>query len=164
MDGYSDSKRILEVIRNSNSLRRSKHMVVEAIIKELKEGKNEPIAITDDPKFGTNVLTTQIDSFKTSVYSGAKFSKANEGDPESNPLVYYPNTGNLVFSGTIPALSDMKFQFSLNDITNAPFIFVNGLSLTKNVISTLNKMNGFYENWKEEWQMAGDMLESLKKN
>ena len=45
---------------------------------------------------------------------GAKFGDENESEPESNPLVYYPKSGNLVFSGSIPNLSGLKFQFSLN--------------------------------------------------
>ena len=117
-----------------------------------EEKKDEDaIAITNDPKFGQNVLRNQIASFKQAVHGGAKFSTENAENPKSNPLVFFPKTGNLVFSGSIPSLADLKFQFSLNDVTGAPYIFVEGLSLTEETITTLNKMKGFYENWKDEW-------------
>ena len=56
----------------------------------------------------------------------------------------------------------MKFQFSLNDVTDSPYVFVDGLALTANVLDTLKKLKGFYDNWKEEWLTAGDLLDKLK--
>ena len=129
----------------------------------LNEEKEDAIPITNDPKFGQNVLKNQIDAFRKSVSGGAKFASENSEDAESNPLIYYPKTGNLVFSGSIPNLSDLKFQFSLNDVTNAPYIFVDGLALTEDVITILNKMHGYYLNWREEWLSSQDMLDQLKK-
>ena len=53
------------------------------IIKEEKEldekddsKKTDAIAITDDPKFGQNVLSSQIESFRMQVESGAQFNEA----------------------------------------------------------------------------------------
>jgi hypothetical protein len=37
-------------------------------------------------------------------------------------------------------------------------------SLTEETITTLNKMKGFYENWKDEWFAAGDLLDKLGKD
>lgn len=126
-----------------------------------EEKKGQPIAITNDPKFGENVLRHQIEEFKTTVHSGAKFGEENANEPESNPLVYYPESGNLVFSGTIPTLSGLKFQYSLNDVTNAPYVFVDGLALTDDVMTTLRKMCGHFKNWKEEFLSATDLLEKI---
>lgn len=131
------------------------------------DSKNEEediIPITNDVRFGNNVLKNQIDAFKKSVHPGAKFASENNEDAESNPLVYYPKSGNLIFSGSIPCLSDMKFQFSLNDVTSAPYIFVDGLALTDEVITTLNKLHGHYLNWREQFLSATDLLEKLKKD
>ena len=77
--------------------------------------------------------------------------------------MFFPETGNLVFSGSIPNMSGLKFQYSLNDVTGAPYIFVDGLALTDDVIMTLNKMNGHYKNWRDEWLESGDLLDKLKK-
>lgn len=138
------------------------------ILRESKgdDGDDEETAIpiTDDPKFGQNVLQNQIENFRKTVSGGAKFSKANDdGESESSPLIFYPKSGNLVFSGSIPSLSGLKFQFSLNDVTNAPYIFVDGLALTDDVITTLNKLHGYFLNWKEEWISSTDLLDRLKK-
>ena len=135
------------------------------VITEEKEDKsNDAIAITNDPKFGNNVLQNQIDAFRHAVNGGAKFSSENGGDAEENPLIYYPSDGNVVFSGSIPSMSGLKFQFSVNDVTASPYIFVDGLALTEDVITTLNKLRGYYLNFRDEWMASGDLLDKLKKD
>ena len=159
-DNYDISRVMLESIRisgeNSTKVKKQK-----SILKE-DEKKRDSIAITNDPRFGQNVLQNQIDSFKQTVNNGARFAKENTEEAESNPLVFFPETGNLVFSGSIPNMSGLKFQYSLNDVTGAPYIFVDGLALTDDVIMTLNKMNGHYKNWRDEWLESGDLLDKLK--
>ena len=159
-DNYDISRVMLESIRisgeNSTKVKKQK-----SILKE-DEKKRDSIAITNDPRFGQNVLQNQIESFKQTVNNGARFAKENTEEAESNPLVFFPETGNLVFSGSIPNLSGLKFQYSLNDVTGAPYIFVDGLALTDDVIMTLNKMNGHYKNWRDEWLESGDLLDKLK--
>ena len=151
---YDFDKNFLNSIRELNK---------KNLIREAEEEKNDAIAITDDPKFGDHVLSNQIDNFRQTVNGSAKFANPNPEDPQSNPLVYFPSTGNLVFTGSIPTLSDLKFQFSLNDVTSSPYIFVDGLALTEDVITTLNKLRGFYLNWRDEFFAASGMLEDLKK-
>ena len=119
------------------------------------------IAITNDPRFGDNVLRNQIEAFKQAVNPGAKFAKENANQPENNPLVYYPKTGNLIFSGSIPQLNNLKFQFSLNEVTGSPYIFVDGLCLSEETVKCLQKLRGFYLNWRNEFLNAGDLLDKL---
>jgi hypothetical protein len=156
---YEQSQRMMEIIRE-NSAKRTKKIITE---EEDKDDKGDIIPITDEPRFGQNVLANQIENFRKTVSGGAKFADSDSDDPESNPLVFYPKSGNLVFSGSIPNLSGLKFQFSLNDVTNAPYIFVDGLALTDDVINVLNKLHGYFLNWKEEWQASTDLLDKLKK-
>ena len=150
---YEVSREILDKIKFSNKLSES----------EDKKDSKDAIAITNNPKFGDNVLTNQIDEFRHAVNGGAKFSKENGENAEANPLIYYKNDGNLVFSGSIPNLSGLKFQFSLNDVTASPYIFVDGLALTEEAITTLNKLRGFYQNWRDSWNESGDLLDRLGK-
>ena len=159
LNEYDVTKNMLSQIKTMNVKPSRKRKLNE----DSDNGGNDAIAITNDPKFGQNVLRNQIASFKQAVHGGAKFSQEDSENPKSNPLVFFPKTGNLVFSGSIPSLADLKFQFSLNDVTGAPYIFVEGLSLTEETITTLNKMKGFYENWKDEWFAAGDLLDKLGK-
>ena len=145
------------------------------IIKEEKETdsedtkKTDAIAITDDPKFGTRVLSSQIESFRMQVESGAQFNHANPDKVSDSPLIFMPETKNMVFSGTIPALNNLKWQFVLETNTgNGCFIWADGLIINKDNIQTLNKLFGYYQNWRESWRLeAGDldrMVRNIKEN
>lgn len=132
----------------------------------LKEDTNDSdaIAITNDPKFGQEVLKNQIEEFKATVDGGAQFANENGASPAESPLVYMPSTGNLVFSGTIPALNNLKWQFSLKDSDGTGlFIWSEGLRLNKENLQVLNKLFGHYQNWKKEWEASAGMLENLGK-
>jgi hypothetical protein len=155
---YEKTQEMIEFIKE-NSIR-NRRMINEEVE---EDDKGDIIPITNEPRFGQNVLDNQIENFRKSVSGGAKFADENSEDAESNPLVFYPKSGNLVFSGSIPNLSGLKFQFSLNDVTSAPYIFVDGLALTEDVITTLNKLKGYYSNWRDEWQASTDLLDRLKK-
>jgi hypothetical protein len=130
----------------------------------LKEEANaDAISITNDPKFGQEVLKNQIDEFRSTVDGGAQFASESNSQTDS-PLVYIPSTGNLVFSGTIPALNNLKWQFSLKDSDGTGlFIWSEGLRLNKENIRVLNKLYGHYENWKKQWEQSSSMLENLGK-
>ena len=73
----------------------------------IEDNSSNAIAITDDPAFGQNVLTNQIQQFRSIVESGAQFAKVDESNVSECPLIYMPDTGNLVFSGVIPCLNNM---------------------------------------------------------
>ena len=131
--------------------------------------KTDAIAITDDPKFGTRVLSSQIESFRMQVESGAQFNEANPDEVGDSPLIFMPETKNMVFSGTIPALNNLKWQFVLKTSTgNGCFIWADGLIVNKDNLQTLNKLQGYYLNWREQWnQEAADldrMVQNIKNN
>ena len=131
--------------------------------------KTDAIAITDEPQFGTRVLSSQIESFRMQVESGAQFNEANPEKVSDSPLIFMPETKNIVFSGTIPALNNLKWQFVLETNTgNGCFVWADGLILNKDNIQTLNKLFGYYKNWRESWRVeAGDldrMVRNIKEN
>lgn len=134
-----------------------------------KEKKTDAIAITDDPKFGQNVLSSQIESFRLQVESGAQFNEANPDKVSDSPLIFMPETKNMVFSGTIPALNNLKWQFVLETNTGSGcFIWADGLIINKDNIQILNKLFGYYQNWREQWRSeAGDldrMVQNIRDN
>ena len=179
MDGVmnSNKKQVLNedtVIRNIlNKIRgeQNKTLIFES-------EKKDAIAITNDPKFGQEVLKNQIDEFRSTVDGGTQFSNEKSDSPLSSPLVYIPSTGNLVFSGIIPSLNNLKWQFSLKD-SEGVGLFIqtsenenendesngtekyNGLRLNEENLKKLNKLFGHYKNWKTQWEQSSGMLETL---
>ena len=125
------------------------------------EDKSKPIPITDDPKFGQTVLSNQEEEFKSSVDLGATFANANPNDPEQSPLIYYPADGNLTFAGEV---RNIKWQFNLKDKSgNGCYIWASELQLTSENMVVLNKLQGFYENWRDEWNSQGKLLDMMGK-
>jgi hypothetical protein len=142
------------------------------IIKEERESaemddskKTDAIAITDDPKFGQNVLSSQIESFRMQVESGAQFNEADPDKVSDSPLIFMPETKNMVFSGTIPALNNLKWQFVLETNTGSGcFIWSDGLIINKDNIQILNKLFGYYQNWREQWRTEAADLDRMVQN
>jgi len=147
-----------------NKIRILKEEADEKESKKKDEKKESAVAITDDPKFGQNALSSQIEQFKSSVESGAQFSKPGENVADS-PLIYMPDTENLIFSGTIPCLNNLKWQFVLKTSTGSGcFIWSDGMILNRENLQILNKLYGFYENWKNQWQSESRDLELIGKS
>jgi hypothetical protein len=165
---YSNACDMLESMRRAAKVINEASIKNRQIIREEKETGVEPtgdaIAITDDSKFGDNVLTNQKEQFLSSVDSSAQFAKADSENPADSPLIYLPETGNVIFSGTIPNLNNLKWQFVLkNNTGDGCFLWADGLILNKENIKTLNKLMGFYSNWKEQWHKSAKDLEQLEK-
>lgn len=167
MANIKNKKIINEDVMTRNILNNIRNKQQNNVLSENKilledNNQQDAIAITNDPKFGQDVLKNQINEFKSSVDGGAQFSTENATNPTSSPLVYIPSSGNLVFSGSIPALNNLKWQFSLKDSDGTGlFIWVDGLRLNKENLQTLNKLYGFYQNWKNQWEQSSGMLENL---
>ena len=156
---FDYTRDILDKIRN---IQEGKDVSGKQIITEEIEKSSDAIAITDDPKFGQGVLSSQIEQFRTSVDSGAQFSKGGDKVSES-PLIFIPSENNLIFSGTIPRLNNLKFQFKLRTNTGEGcFIWSDGLILSEENIKTLFKLYGFYVNWRNSWFEESRDLEMLK--
>ena len=158
---YIDASNILDIIRNLNE---SKGTTKKLLKEEGGVQKSEKaIAITDDPKFGEKVLSKQKEHFRSAVDNGVKFAASDSENPESSPLIYMPDTDNIVFSGTIPSLGNLKWQFVLeNNTGNGCFIWADEMILNKDNLKVLSKLYGYYENWKSEWQNSANELEQLK--
>lgn len=155
------TRKILDTIRsiqeNKTIPSNKKVLKEDGSDKELKA-----IAITDDPRFGQSVLTSQKEQFRASVESGAQFSDPSDENVADSPLIYMPETGNLVFGGIIPCLNNLKWQFVLKTNTgNGCFIWADGLILNKENMEILNKLYGFYMNWRDAWNSESADLERI---
>jgi hypothetical protein len=59
-------------------------------------------------------------------------------------------------------LNNLKFQFKLRTNTgDGCFLTTNGLLLNDKNLEILNKLYGFYQNWKEQWNMESSTLEQM---
>lgn len=156
----------IRTIKESNTLKGG--LLTESEDKngyDTEKDASTAIAITDEAKFGQNALTNQIQQFRSSVESGAQFAKVNPNNVSECPLIYMPETGNLVFSGTIPCLNNLKWQFVLKTSTgNGCFVWADGLILNKDNMQILNKLFGFYQNWREQWNSESADLERMVQN
>ena len=158
------TREILNTIRSiqeSKSIPSNKKIIKEDA-SDAEDKDLKAIAITDDPVFGQAVLSSQIQEFRTAVEGGAQFSDPSEEDVASSPLIYMPETGNLVFGGVIPCLNNLKWQFVLKTNTgNGCFIWSDGLILSKDNLQILNKLMGFYLNWRDAWNAEAADLERM---
>lgn len=154
------------ILNKVRSLQESHEISKEkSILNEAIDSNENAIAITDDPRFGQNALTNQIDQFRSAVESGAQFTKPGEGKVSESPLIFMPSTNNLIFSGTIPCLNNLKFQFVLKTNTgNGCFVWADELILNKDNIQILNKLYGYYLNWKDAWNSEAADLEKMINN
>ena len=58
----------------------------------------------------------------------------------------------------------MRWQFVLKTNTgNGCFIWSDGLILSDENIKILQKLRGFYKNWKNQWEIEGADLERMAK-
>lgn len=160
-----DIRDTLNIIRNlQEGAIIAKPILTEAKDDDKKDEKKpkRAIAITDDPRFGNRALSNQIEQFRSSVESGAEFSTPEEGKVADSPLIYMKDTKNLVFSGIIPCLNNLKWQFVLKTSTgNGCFIWADELILNKDNIQILNKLYGFYLNWKDQWNSEAADLDRM---
>ena len=157
---------IRTMLQNIRSVKESElQKKQQKLLRESIEENDNAVAITDDPRFGQNALTNQISQFKSAVESGAQFSKPGEGKVSESPLIFIPATNNLIFSGTIPCLNNLKFQFVLKTNTgNGCFVWGDELILNKDNIQILNKLYGYYLNWKDQWNGESADLEKMINN
>ena len=136
---YIDSSKILNKIRSLNE----NAVITKQLLRE-EGGEQMPekaIAITDDPKFGEKVLSKQKEHFRSAVDNGVEFARPDNGNPEESPLIYMPETGNIIFSGTIPSLGNLKWQFVLkNNTGNGCFIWADELILNKDNLNSANEL------------------------
>ena len=156
------TRNILNTIRG---IQETSLNVNNTLLNEATEPNTKAIAITDDPKFGDRVLSSQIQQFRSAVEGGTQFNKPEQGKVAEAPLIFMPETGNLIFSGIIPCLNNLKWQFVLKTTTgNGCFLWSDGMILSKDNLQILSKLFGYYCNWRDEWNQSFGDLERMANN
>lgn len=127
---YDESKRILDIIRESNYSHKRKQFKGSLLTEA-----TQPDRIVLD-------ATQQKDEEK-------KFRGIISPRVNFDQLIIYPKTGNVEWGGTF---QDSKIQwfYSLDD-TRGVYISCELLKLDDSTITTIKKLVGFYDNWADEW-------------
>lgn len=150
MNDFDITKKMLKTINETKSNNGNFRLLTEdyetsnteKFSKNGKSENSEGIPVTDDPKFGNRTLTTQKEAAKE---IGADFKNFD------TPLIFYPEDGDLVLSGEISDMNNLKFQFRYKDSSGQGcYIWAEGLQLTDDNVKKINKIQGFYKNWKDD--------------
>lgn len=136
-----------ELIENSNSAKR--------LLKETSDDELE----NEEKSDGGGIPYTMQDSLMSSITQTAKTQFGANFSGLKNPMLYYPEDGDVTLSGTIPGMGgDVKFQFRYKDASgNGCFIWSNYLALSEDTLLTLKKIHGVYKNWKQSLSSAEDI-------
>ena len=98
--------------------------------------------------------TDQDEIYKFSIEAtrqqfGADYSKCR------TPLLYDPKDGDVTLSGVIPSLDNAPFHYRFLE-ENGCYVWLNGLALSDEALTKLNRIYGVYKNWKKEIESSGD--------
>ena len=109
---------------------------------------------------------TSQDTLMTNVLASAKQEFGADFNSIKNPMLYYPEDGDITLSGIIPEMNDAKFQFRYKVGDGAGcYIWSNPyLPISDKTIQTLSKVNGVCKNWRDEISKSEDSKPSNYKD
>lgn len=83
---------------------------------------------------------TEIKKFKTQISPRV----------EVTTYLIYPETKNVVFGGKFNDITEFSFEMSLSE-KDGLYINTNNLQITDDIVTRIQKLNGYYKNWADEW-------------
>lgn len=113
---------------------------------------------TDDNENKDAVPYSQQDTLMTNTLSSAKQEFGADFNNIKNPMLYYPNDGDITLSGIIPEMNDAKFQFRYKVGDGAGcYVWSNPyMPISDKTIQLLSKVNGVCKNWRDEISKSED--------
>lgn len=145
--GYTDISNTLNILRKIN---------INEAVEEGDENKK------DNEKYGVkegseSVPYTKSDEMMKNITETAKTQFGASFEGFENPMLYYPEDGDVVLCGKIPSLNNLLFQYRYLDSNGGCYIWTSPLTLNRDVITKLNRIFGVYDNWKKELSSAKDI-------
>ena len=116
---------------------------------------------------GTNddaVPYTMQDELMQSITQTAKTQFGADFTKVKNPMVYYPETGDVEVNGIVATLDDAKFQFRYKDSNGGCYVWTEPLNLNDNSLRIISVINGVFKNWKQELANAEDIKPMSMRN
>jgi hypothetical protein len=95
------------------------------------------------------VIGKDNENFIEVIQNIRKFVGAVKTD--ENAMIIYPKENDVVFSGVITDLNNLKFQFRYNDQSGGLYIWTDSMLLTKEMVDKLNKLIIIRDQWKTYW-------------
>lgn len=125
------------------------------ILREAVEKKQENKKDTDSLDA---IPYTSQDTLMTNVLASCKQEFGADFNQIKNPMLYYPNDGDITLSGIIPEMNDARFQFRYKVGDGAGcYIWSNPyMPISDKTIQTLQKVNGVCKNWRDEISKSED--------
>lgn len=147
-----DYKSISDTI---NAMRNIQRKGVSVVLNESEENDADKDAVPYTKQ--DELLNNSLQPCRTQF--GADFSKLK------NPMLYFPQDGDVTLSGVIPSLNNAKFQYRLLEPSgNGCFIWLDSIQLTDDTINRINKIYGVYKNWKQQLITSEDNKPLALKN
>lgn len=141
-------KEYIDIQNTLNSFRNK----VSTMLKEEKM-KGEEVAYTNNDE----LLNSSLEAAKTQF--GADFSQ------HKTPMIYYPQDGDVILSGTIPSLNNAKFQYRFKDSSGMGcYFWSDSLMLNDENLTKISRVLGVFKNWKSDLEKSEDIKPMALKN
>lgn len=114
---------------------------------------------TDGVPYTSNdeLMSSSIEAAKTQF--GADFSN------HETPMLYYPQDGDVILSGTIPSLNNAKFQYRYKDSSGMGcYFWSDSLILNDENLTKVSRILGVFKNWKADLEKSEDIKPMSLKN
>lgn len=114
---------------------------------------------TDGVPYTSNdeLMSSSIEAAKTQF--GADFSN------HETPMLYYPQDGDVILSGTIPSLNNAKFQYRYKDSSGMGcYFWSDSLILNDENLTKVSRILGVFKNWKSDLEKSEDIKPMSLKN
>lgn len=129
---YNDIER--SMLKNIREIQRGTYLF------ENEDLEKDLTSDNDSVKPNDNDYQTEIKKFKTQITSRVEIST----------FLIYPETNNVVFGGVFNDITGFSFEMSLSE-KDGLYINCENLQINDDITQRLQKLNGYYKNWSEEW-------------
>jgi len=133
-----------------NFLANASNLLREHTKKSLKTVITEGFQNNEQPQPQNEVIIDKSDGKLIELQNNiTKFVGALQVDDKAE--IVYPSEGDVIFSGVITDMNNLKFQFKYNDQSGGLYIWSDSMLLTKEVAEKLAKLTVIREQWKDYW-------------
>lgn len=154
-DEHDITRKMLQTMRESHVPKYSKNLqFLKEAATPLPQGQMNVVG--DDEQAQMNVVgdEDENDSIQPSqeeiTQEEQKFREVVGPRVEFTTFKIYPQADNVVFGGKFQDMDGLEWQFSLEE-TDGLYITTNNMQVSDDVVTRIQKLKGYYDNWAGEW-------------